>query len=76
MKVYTLHHTDMFGGDYISCFDSLDAVLERLKITTFCNGMDEDDKYTIEVHDLTTLDEQQERTNTVRNNINKSKESN
>ena len=76
MKVYTLHHTDMFGGDFITCFDSLDAVLERMKITSLCNGMDDDDKYTIEVHDVTTLDQQTERTNTVRNNINKSKEVN
>ena len=39
-------------------------------------GMDDDDKYTIEVHDVTTLEEQTKRTNSVRNNINKSKESN
>ena len=56
MKVYTLHHTDMFGANYITCFDSLDAVLKRMEITTLCCGMDDDDKYTIEVHDVTTLE--------------------
>ena len=66
MKVYTLHHTDMFGANYITCFDSLDAVLKRMEITTLCCGMDDDDKYTIEVHDVTTLEEQLERTNRVR----------
>ena len=75
MKVYTLHHTDMFGGDYITCFDSMDAVIKRLEIHAMC-GIDDDDKYIIEVHDVTTLDQQTERTNNVRNNINKSKESN
>ena len=76
MKVYTLHHTDMFGGDFISCFDSLDAVLERMTINSLCQGMDDDDKYTIEVHDLTTLAQQTARTNSVRDSINKSKERN
>ena len=65
MKVYTLQNTDCCGGDYISVFTSMDAVLERLKITAHHEQFDVCEVYKIECHDVITLEEQQDRTKRV-----------
>lgn len=65
MKVYTLHNSDCCGGDYISVFSSMEAVLERLKITAHHESFDLCETYKIECHDVTTLEEQQDRTKRV-----------
>ena len=65
MKVYTLQNTDCCGGDYIQVYTSMAAVLERLKITAHHEHFDVCESYKIECHDVTTLDEQKQRTDRV-----------
>lgn len=66
MKVFTLHNSDCCGGDYISVYDSLEAVIERLKITAHHqHNYDLEDTYKIECQEVVTLQEQQDRTQRV-----------
>ena len=66
MKVYTLRYSDCFGSEYVSVFDTLDAVLKRLEITALHpDSFDEDESYHIECKEIVTLEEQTLRTNRV-----------
>lgn len=56
--------------DIIQVFESMDAVLERLKITAHLEHFDLCETYKIECHEITTLEKQKEITQRVVNNKN------
>ena len=64
MKVYTLRYSDCFGGEHVSVFESLNALIKRLEITALrSDSFDEGESYHIECDEVVTLLEQTLRTN-------------
>ena len=56
-KVYTFSYNYGDGNEYLSVFDSLDAVITRLKMMQVWNNFDADESIKIECQDVLDNDE-------------------